>query len=66
MAFLTPTGRIPIPLIPGVPLRNAGKGNYIVRLGHVVKWLGTQAEELGVEIFPGYAATEVLVLFATL
>jgi len=35
-------------------------GNYIVRLGNVVKWLGEQAEELGVEIFPGFAAAEVL------
>jgi electron-transferring-flavoprotein dehydrogenase len=35
-------------------------GNYIVRLGHVVKWLGEQAEALGVEIFPGFAAAEVL------
>jgi len=35
-------------------------GNYIVRLGDVVKWLGEQAEALGVEIFPGFAAAEVL------
>lgn len=35
-------------------------GNYIVRLGNVVRWLGQQAEELGVEIYPGYAASEVL------
>jgi electron-transferring-flavoprotein dehydrogenase len=34
--------------------------NYIVRLGEVVKWLGEQAEALGVDIFPGFAATEVL------
>ena len=34
-------------------------GNYLVRLGHVVKWLGEQAEELGVEIYPGTAASEV-------
>lgn len=32
----------------------------MVRLGHVVKWLGEQAEALGVEIYPGYAASEVL------
>jgi hypothetical protein len=31
-------------------------GNYIVRLGHVVQWLGQQAEELGVEIYPGSRA----------
>ena len=35
-------------------------GNYIVRLGHFVKWLGSQAEELGVEIYPGIAASEIL------
>src|SRR5690606_13806879 len=35
-------------------------GNYIVSLGAVVRWLGAQAEGLGVEIFPGFAADEVL------
>ncbi|WP_432785273.1 Electron transfer flavoprotein-ubiquinone oxidoreductase [Oligella sp. MSHR50489EDL] len=35
-------------------------GNYIVRLGDVTKWLGEQAEELGVNLFAGFAATEVL------
>ena len=35
-------------------------GNYIVRLGSLTKWLGEQAEALGVEIFPGFAAAEVL------
>ena len=35
-------------------------GNYIVSLGNVVRWLGQQAEELGVEIYPGFAASEVL------
>lgn len=34
-------------------------GNYIVRLGHFVSWLGEQAEALGVEVYPGYAAAEV-------
>ena len=34
-------------------------GNYIVRLGNFVRWLGEQAEALGVEIYPGYAASEV-------
>ncbi|WP_353173550.1 electron transfer flavoprotein-ubiquinone oxidoreductase [Paracandidimonas soli] len=36
------------------------KGNYIVRLGDVTRWLGEQAESLGVDIFPGFAAAEVL------
>jgi electron-transferring-flavoprotein dehydrogenase len=35
-------------------------GNYIVSLGDFVRWLGVQAEELGVEIYPGFAAAEVL------
>ena len=35
-------------------------GNYVVSLGNVCRWLGKQAEALGVEIFPGFAATEVL------
>lgn len=35
-------------------------GNYIVSLGAVTRWLATQAEGLGVEIFPGFAAAEVL------
>ena len=35
-------------------------GNYVVRLGEVTQWLGEQAEALGVEIFPGFAAAEVL------
>ncbi len=35
-------------------------GNYIVSLGNVCRWLGQQAEELGVEIYPGFAAAEVL------
>ena len=35
-------------------------GNYIVRLGHFVQWLGQQAEELGVEVYPGFAASEVV------
>jgi electron-transferring-flavoprotein dehydrogenase len=35
-------------------------GNYVISLGEVTKWLGQQAEALGVEIFPGFAAAEVL------
>ena len=41
----------------GLPMHN--HGNYIVRLGNFVRWLGEQAEALGVEIYPGYAASEV-------
>uniref|UniRef100_A0A8C7DVR0 Electron transfer flavoprotein-ubiquinone oxidoreductase n=1 Tax=Oncorhynchus kisutch TaxID=8019 RepID=A0A8C7DVR0_ONCKI len=57
-SLLTKKYRIPIPMLPGLPMNN--HGNYIVRLGHFVRWLGEQAEELGVEIYPGYAAAEVL------
>ncbi len=35
-------------------------GNYVVSLGNVCRWLGQQAEALGVDIFPGFAAAEVL------
>ncbi len=35
-------------------------GNYIVSLGNLCRWLGVQAEQLGVEIYPGFAASEVL------
>ncbi|KAI4462469.1 electron transfer flavoprotein-ubiquinone oxidoreductase [Holotrichia oblita] len=56
--LLTQTGRISIPIVPGLPMNN--HGNYVVRLGHLVKWLGEQAEALGVEVYPGYAASEIL------
>jgi electron-transferring-flavoprotein dehydrogenase len=49
--------RVPNPLLP--PFAH-NHGNYIVSLGAVTKWLGEQAEALGVEIFPGFAAAEVL------
>ncbi|MBV8210916.1 MAG: electron transfer flavoprotein-ubiquinone oxidoreductase [Burkholderiaceae bacterium] len=35
-------------------------GNYVISLGSLVRWMGRQAEELGVEIFAGFAATEVV------
>jgi electron-transferring-flavoprotein dehydrogenase len=35
-------------------------GNYVISLANVCRWLGTKAEELGVEIYPGFAAAEVL------
>ncbi|KAG8523403.1 Electron transfer flavoprotein-ubiquinone oxidoreductase, mitochondrial, partial [Galemys pyrenaicus] len=56
--ILTEKGRIPVPILPGLPMNN--HGNYIVRLGHLVSWMGEQAEALGVEVYPGYAAAEVL------
>ncbi|BBK44254.1 electron-transferring-flavoprotein dehydrogenase [Allostella vacuolata] len=45
--------------LPTPPQMN-NHGNYIVSLGNVCRWLATQAEALGVEIYPGFAAAEVL------
>ncbi|CAG0920143.1 unnamed protein product [Notodromas monacha] len=57
-SFLTKNRRIPVPILPGMPLNN--HGNYIIRMGHFVKWLGDQAEGLGVELYAGCAASEIL------
>ncbi|BFZ24497.1 hypothetical protein BsWGS_27535 [Bradybaena similaris] len=56
--YLTKTSAFPIPILPGMPIKN--HGNYIIRLGNFVRWLGQQAEALGVELYPGCAASEVL------
>ena len=42
------------------PPQARNRGNYIVSLGNLCRWLGTEAEALGVEIYPGFAAAEVL------
>jgi electron-transferring-flavoprotein dehydrogenase len=57
--FLSETGarRTPDFFVPGC-FHN--EGNYVISLSNVVKWLAQQAEALGVEIFPGFAAAEVL------
>ena len=49
--------------VPGafVPSSMHNRGNYIASLGNVCRWLAEQAEALEVEIYPGFAATEVLV-----
>jgi electron-transferring-flavoprotein dehydrogenase len=54
--FLTKTGSI---ALPNPPQMN-NHGNYIISLGQLGRWLAAQAEELGVEIYPGFAAAEVL------
>ncbi|GAB5371055.1 hypothetical protein AAMO2058_001546400 [Amorphochlora amoebiformis] len=54
--LLSETGAIPCPIPP--TLQN--HGNYIISLGDLTKWLSEQAEELGVEIYPGFAASELL------
>jgi electron-transferring-flavoprotein dehydrogenase len=57
--FLGPSGDIRLPNFLMPPLMN-NHGNYIGSLGDVVRWLGEQATALGVEIYPGFAAAEVL------
>ena len=57
--FLTRTGSYRFPNFLMPRLMN-NHGNYIVSLGEVVRWLGQQAEALGVEIYPGFAGAEVL------
>ena len=54
--FLTATRAFRLP----TPPQMNNHGNYIVSLGNVCRWLATQAEGLGVEIYPGFAAAEVL------
>lgn len=56
MRFLTKTGSYPVP----APPQMSNHGNYIVSLNQFVKWLGERAEELGVEVYPGFAASEVI------
>jgi len=57
--FLTERRALALPhwMLPAC-FRN--QGNYVISLGSLVRWMGRQAEELGVEIFAGFAATEVL------
>ncbi|WLF83885.1 electron transfer flavoprotein-ubiquinone oxidoreductase [Moraxella sp. ZY210820] len=43
-----------------VPKTMHNEGNYVISLGNVVRWLGQKAEELEVQIFPGFAAADVL------
>lgn len=57
--LLTEKKKIDIPHFLLPPLMS-NDGNYIVSLGNVTRWLAQQAEELGVEIYPGFAAAEVL------
>lgn len=56
--FLFLTGKAAWPLYTPPSLSN--KGNRVISLGDLARWLGKQAEDLGVEIYPGFAAAEVL------
>jgi electron-transferring-flavoprotein dehydrogenase len=55
--FLTETSAYPVPFVPK-PMHN--KGDFIISLSRFVRWLGKLAEEMGVNIFPGFAGKEVL------
>ncbi len=57
--FLTEKGAISTPQAL-IPACFHNHGNYVISLGNVVRWLGAQAESLGVEIYPGFTAAEVL------
>ena len=56
LLYLTKTGKVRLP----TPPQMNNHGNYIISLGNLCRWLGEQAEGLGVEIYPGFAAAEVL------
>lgn len=56
MRWLTPTTSFPMPHPPQM----SNKGNYIISLSKLTRWLSEQAEELGVEIYPGFAAAQVI------
>ena len=57
--FLTSTGGFAVPNF-ALPGNFQNHGNYVVSLGNVCRWLGARAEELGVEIYAGFAGSEVL------
>ncbi|HRO15351.1 MAG TPA: electron transfer flavoprotein-ubiquinone oxidoreductase [Paracoccus sp. (in: a-proteobacteria)] len=57
--MLGPAGSMRIPNWP-MPRLMSNHGNYIVSMGNVCRWLAEQAEALGVEIFPGMAASEIV------
>src|SRR5271155_4618521 len=54
--FLTARQALRLPTPPTMH----NQGNYLIRLGNLCRWLGGQAEALGVEIYPGFAAAEIL------
>ena len=56
-SFLTKTSRIKLP----TPPQMHNEGNYIISLGNLCRWLAGQAEALGVQIFPGFAAAETII-----
>jgi len=59
LIFLLEKIGIPIPAFVMPPMNN--HGNYVISLGNLCRWLGDQAEALGVEVFPGFPASKLLI-----
>ena len=59
LLFLLKNIGIPIPSFVMPPMNN--HGNYVISLGNLCRWLGEQAENLGVEVFPGFPASKLLI-----
>ncbi len=59
MVILTEKSSIPVPGWT-LPAQMHNNGNYITSLGNLCRWLGEKAEELEIEIYPGFAAAEIL------
>ncbi len=55
--FLTKKWAIPLP----VPPQMNNHGNYVISLGNLCRWLGQQAEEAGVQVFPGFPAAQLII-----
>ncbi|MCI5048910.1 MAG: electron transfer flavoprotein-ubiquinone oxidoreductase [Rickettsiales bacterium] len=55
--FLTEKGAIGLP----TPPQMKNHGNYIISLGNFTRWLGAQAEAMGVQVFPGFAAADAII-----
>ena len=58
LLFLLKNIGIPVPTFVMPPMNN--HGNYVISLGNLCRWLGQQAENLGIEIFPGFPASKLL------
>tara|TARA_B100001093_G_scaffold383457_1_gene369120 strand:- start:7619 stop:9244 length:1626 start_codon:yes stop_codon:yes gene_type:complete len=59
LLFLLEKIGIPVPSFVMPPMNN--HGNYVISLGNLCRWLGEQAENLGVEVFPGFPASQLII-----
>ena len=58
LLFLLKSIALPVPAFVMPPMNN--HGNYVISLGNLCRWLAEQAESLGVEIFPGFPASQLI------